>query len=197
MSLDPPVRACVMLLLLYEVPTGFLLGLRGPQVDLDSHLASAFEAGWHSPRVPAEGASAILEFVRHRHVSFLMDRDSNRAPARWASGQCSGLPKNLTAWGSAPAGAHGRHNESERGCGPERPARTVVRGNAKSGRAGPRTDRDRCPPGPGTYSGIRLVLATSTGIRRLSHIGICPQRAFLPVHPRFAVPGPAASLRSW
>src|SRR5512133_3232077 len=57
---------------------------KGSQVHLDLHLELALEPFWHSPRVPADATSAILELVCHQHSSFLihdLERTFGRMPA--------------------------------------------------------------------------------------------------------------------
>ena len=56
-------------LLLYQVPGFILCCFKRPQVNIHLHLVLALEILWHSPRVPADAASAILEFARGNYVS--------------------------------------------------------------------------------------------------------------------------------
>ena len=50
--------------LLYQVPGFLLLNFNRPEIHIYLYLVLAFEILWHSPRVPAYAASAILEFAR-------------------------------------------------------------------------------------------------------------------------------------
>ena len=59
-------------LLLYQVPGFILYRFKRPQVDIHLHLVLALEIPWHSPRVPADAASAILESARGKYVSCLI-----------------------------------------------------------------------------------------------------------------------------
>jgi len=59
--------------LLYQAP-GFILDcFKRPQIDIHLHLVLALEILWHSPRVPACAASAILEFTRGKNAAGLID----------------------------------------------------------------------------------------------------------------------------
>ena len=71
MSLCPPAFVA-RFLSLYQVP-GFILDcFKRPQIDIHLHLVLALEILWHSPRVPACAASAILEFARGKNVPILI-----------------------------------------------------------------------------------------------------------------------------
>lgn len=59
--------------LLYRVPSVIRFLLKGPQVDIYLHLVFALEVAWHSPRVPADAASAIGEFAGGKNLSRLVD----------------------------------------------------------------------------------------------------------------------------
>jgi len=71
-SLCPPAFVALFALL-YQVP-GFILDcFKKPQIDIHLHLVLALEILWHSPRVPADTASAILEFARGKYAAVLID----------------------------------------------------------------------------------------------------------------------------
>ncbi len=58
--------------LLYQVPGFILYCFKRPQVNVHLHLVLALEILWHPPRVPADAASAILEFAGGKYVSCLI-----------------------------------------------------------------------------------------------------------------------------
>jgi hypothetical protein len=53
----------------YRLPGILEFLFKRPQVNIHLHLVLAFEITWHSPRVPAGAASAILEFARGKYIS--------------------------------------------------------------------------------------------------------------------------------
>jgi len=55
--------------LLYQVPGFLLVDFNRPQIYVYFYLVLAFEILWHSPRVPADAASAILEIARGKYIS--------------------------------------------------------------------------------------------------------------------------------
>jgi len=59
--------------LLYRVPFVIRFPLKGPQVDINLDLVFALEVAWHSPRVPADAASAIGEFAGGKNLSRLVN----------------------------------------------------------------------------------------------------------------------------
>jgi len=61
------------LALLYQVPGFLLLDFKRPEIHVYLHLVLAFEILWHSPRVPADAASAILEFARGEFLAGFVD----------------------------------------------------------------------------------------------------------------------------
>ena len=71
LSLYPPVLvAC--LVLLYQVPGFLLINFKRPKIHIYLDLVLAFEILWHSPRVPAYTASAILEVARDRYDYYFL-----------------------------------------------------------------------------------------------------------------------------
>jgi len=68
LSLYPPVLVA-LLALLYHVPGFFPLDFKRPEIHIYLYLVLAFETLWHSPRVPAYAASAILEFAGGKYIA--------------------------------------------------------------------------------------------------------------------------------
>jgi len=62
----------------YQVPGFLLLDFKRPQIHIYFNLVFAFEILWHSPRVPAYAASAILEFAHSKLLSGLVDNRKRR-----------------------------------------------------------------------------------------------------------------------
>ena len=65
------------LALLYQVPGFLLVDFKRPGIHIYLYKVLAFEILWHSPRVPAYAASAILEFAGGKFLAGLVD---NRNP---------------------------------------------------------------------------------------------------------------------
>lgn len=59
--------------LLYRVPFVIQFLFKRPQVDIYLDLVFALEVTWHSPRVPADAASAIGEFAGGKNLSSLVN----------------------------------------------------------------------------------------------------------------------------
>ena len=68
-----PAGAQSVTCLLYRVPFVIQFLFKGPQVDIYLDLVFAFEIVWHSPRVPADAASAIGEFTGGKNLSRLIN----------------------------------------------------------------------------------------------------------------------------
>jgi hypothetical protein len=68
-------RRCLWLdlALLYHVPGFLLLDFKRPEIQIYLYLVLAFEILWHSPRVPADAASAILELAGGKLLAGLVD----------------------------------------------------------------------------------------------------------------------------
>jgi len=68
-------RRCLWLnlALFYHVPGFLLLDFKRPEIQIYIYLVLAFEILWHSPRVPAYAASAILEIARGKLLAGLVD----------------------------------------------------------------------------------------------------------------------------
>jgi len=56
-----------------------MLGCKRPQVNIYLHLVFALEVVWHSPRVPADAASAIGEFTGGKNLSRLINNLHSRS----------------------------------------------------------------------------------------------------------------------
>ena len=70
LSLYPPVLMA-WFLFSNHVPDLLLFCFKRPQIHIYPHLAPVFEALWHSPRVPANAASAKLDSAIFKYVSCL------------------------------------------------------------------------------------------------------------------------------
>ena len=57
----------------YRVPFVIQLPFKRPQVHIYLHLVFALEVAWHSPRVPADAASAKGEFAGGKDFSRLVN----------------------------------------------------------------------------------------------------------------------------
>lgn len=55
--------------LLYQVPGFLLVDFKRPGIHIYLYKVLALEILWHSPRVPAYAASAILEFAGGKYIS--------------------------------------------------------------------------------------------------------------------------------
>ena len=72
--LDKPTQIVkkVFSLFLYRMPCFILHDLKRSQVDIHLDLELTLEILRHPPRIPADAASPVLEFVGHQYPSFLI-----------------------------------------------------------------------------------------------------------------------------